>query len=720
MGAITKIRQISPYFLGFVAVLFVAFMVIQDSSCQSVQRSGKSAENVDVAKINGDKITLADFERRVRDVVEAQRQQNPNQEIDDETIRQQVFDEMVNEVLRKQESAKLGVVVTAQQIVDVMVINPPEQLQFFKDSTGRFDKRLYQDLVTNPDRMGELLAAQKVPQEEIDRQVAQWKKTLFDIEDGLRSQMLQQTLASAVGASASVPSVTAAEVQYKTDNSMADVQFVALSTDRMPDNAVKVSDEELKAYYEKNKEYYLQKRARKIKYLVFQQVPSLKDTQATAKRSLRLSETFAALPTSAQKDSAFTAEMNTYNGVTTDFTPLSQVDQTAATILSSLNNGEVFGPLNSPTGISYYRLDERREGTNPSVRASHVLIPFGTNKDSAKAEAAKIFARAKKGEDFAELARVYSKDPGSAQQGGDLNFFSKGRMVPEFETAAFAAGVGEVVGPVETQFGFHIIKVTDKQSTELKFSIITIKPTLSSSTKQQTMVRAQKAADDVTNGMSIDSVASGLKIPIQESQLFNKESPILSSRELTSWAFDNEKGAVVRKDVKYYGTVVSQISDAREVGIKPFEDMKEKIMSTLTMRKKVEMLKAKAEQVASAVNAAGSIDAARGVDSSLSVVSQSGLKDNGSLTGFGGEYMATAKVFSTQPGSTTGAVRGERAWFIIKVGARTDASISAFAAERNAVMQNMSNKVRNQAFYTWFAKVKENSEIEDLRNKRND
>lgn len=710
MGAITKIRQISPYFLGSVAVLFIAFMVIQDSSCTTISSSRKSPENVEVATINGDRITLAEYERRVRDVVEAQRQQNPNQEIDDETIRQQVFDEMVNEVLRKQEAAKLGVVVTPQQIIDVMVINPPEQLQFFKDSTGRFDKRLYQELVTNPDRMGEMLAAQKAPQEEIDRQVQQWKKTLFDIEDGLRSQMLQQALASAVGASASIPSLSAAELQYKIDNSSADVQFVALSTDRVPDNAVTVSDDEIKAYYEKNKEYYLQKRSRKIKYLVFPQLPSLKDTQQAAKRSQRLAETFAALPDPVQKDSAFTAEMSTFNGVTTDYTSLSQVDPMAATVLASLNKGEVFGPLNTAAGITYFRLDDRREGVNPVVRASHILIPFGTNKDSAKAEITKLLARAKKGEDFAELARLNSKDPGSAQQGGDLNFFGKGRMVPEFENAAFGAAVGETVGPIETQFGFHIIKVTDKQSTELKYSQIVIKPTLSSATKQQTMAKAQKAADEISNGRPIDSVASSLKVPVQESPLFTNESPVLSSRELTSWAFDSEKGDVIRKDVKYYGTVVAQVSDAREVGVKPLEDMKDKIKSILMQRKKLDKLKGQAEQLA----------ASFGADSSQGIVTQMGVKDNGTLTGFGGEYMATAKIFQTAPGSTTGAVRGERAWFVIKVLNRTDANMQQFAADRNAVMANMSNKVRNQAFYVWFQKVKDNSEIEDLRNKRND
>mgnify|MGYP001627138960 CR=1 FL=1 len=718
MGAITKIRQISPYFLAVVAVLFIAFMVIQDSSCDTINRSRKSAENVEVAIVNGDKITLAEFERRVRDVVDMQRQQDPNREVDDEAIRQQVYDEMVNELLRKQQAAKLGLVVTPQEIIDVMVINPPQQLQFFKDSTGRFDKALYQELVTNPDRMGELLAARKAPQDDIDREVAQWKKTLFEIEDGLRSQMLQQALSSTVGAAASIPSIAAAQTQYRIDNSSADIQFVALPTTLVPDASVTVSDAEISDYYEKNKQFYMQKKSRGLKFIVFPQVPSKKDSTNAATRSARLAEELGSLATLEQKDSAFNVAMTTFSGTSTDFVSYNDVDPMAGTVLSSLAVGEVFGPLTTPAGITYMRLDNRREGVNTTVRASHILIPFGANKDSAKAEAVKLTARAKK-EDFAELARINSKDPGSAQQGGDLGYFGKGRMVPEFESAAFGASEGEVVGPIETQFGFHIIKVTDRQTVELKFSQIVIKPTLSTATKQQTMAAAQKAVDEISNGTPIDSVAARLSLPVQTSQLFTQESPVLSSRDLTAWAFESDRGAVTRKDVKYYGTVVAQVSETRETGIKPLDDVKEKIRSILLQRKKLDALKSKAEQVASAVKASGAIEQATTVDPSLSVVLQNGVRDNGSLSGYGGEFAATASVFKTAAGSATGAVRGERAWFVIKVQARSDADMTMFAKDRPAALQNQSARVRGNAFYAWFQKVRENAEIEDLRNQRN-
>jgi parvulin-like peptidyl-prolyl isomerase len=89
------------------------------------------------------------------------------------------------------------------------------------------------------------------------------------------------------------------------------------------------------------------------------------------------------------------------------------------------------------------------------VRAAHILIP---DEKKAKDLKAKIDA----GEDFADLAKKWSHCP-SKKKGGDLGWFKKGDMVPEFEAAAFAAKTGDVVGPVKTQFGWHIIKMNDQQ-----------------------------------------------------------------------------------------------------------------------------------------------------------------------------------------------------------------------------------------------------------------
>jgi peptidyl-prolyl cis-trans isomerase C len=111
----------------------------------------------------------------------------------------------------------------------------------------------------------------------------------------------------------------------------------------------------------------------------------------------------------------------------------------------------------------YYDNNPERYKRDAGVRASHILVE--TEEDGNF-----ILAKLKEGGDFAKLAAEYSKDKSSAGNGGDLGFFSRGRMVPEFEEAAFSLEIGEISGLVKTQFGYHIIKVTDKkEGTQLDF-----------------------------------------------------------------------------------------------------------------------------------------------------------------------------------------------------------------------------------------------------------
>lgn len=116
----------------------------------------------------------------------------------------------------------------------------------------------------------------------------------------------------------------------------------------------------------------------------------------------------------------------------------------------------------------FYEKNPDRFKQGERVRASHILlrIPQGADeatKTAVRAKAADVLKQVRAGKDFAALAKQYSEDPGSAPNGGDLNFFQKGQMVPSFDQAVFALKVGDVSDIVETQFGFHIIKLADKQ-----------------------------------------------------------------------------------------------------------------------------------------------------------------------------------------------------------------------------------------------------------------
>jgi len=125
-------------------------------------------------------------------------------------------------------------------------------------------------------------------------------------------------------------------------------------------------------------------------------------------------------------------------------------------------------PVGDADAKAFYDSNKAEFESPETVKASHILFmvdkdaPEATVKEKEEA-AKKALARAKKGEDFTGLAKSLSEEPGAKETGGDLGFFSKDRMVPEFADAAFAQKPGDITGPVRTQFGWHIIKVEEKK-----------------------------------------------------------------------------------------------------------------------------------------------------------------------------------------------------------------------------------------------------------------
>lgn len=138
----------------------------------------------------------------------------------------------------------------------------------------------------------------------------------------------------------------------------------------------------------------------------------------------------------------------------------------------------------------YYEAHNKEFISNSQVRASHILV-------KTEDEAKKILEQVKKGGDFAAIAREKSIDSGSAKNGGDLDFFSRGQMVPEFEKVAFNLKKGEIGGPIRTQFGYHIIKVTDrKEGKPVEFE--KIKDLL---TQKMTAEKQKSIFDSYINGL---------------------------------------------------------------------------------------------------------------------------------------------------------------------------------------------------------------------------
>jgi peptidyl-prolyl cis-trans isomerase D len=176
--------------------------------------------------------------------------------------------------------------------------------------------------------------------------------------------------------------------------------------------------------------------------------------------------------------------------------------------------------------------DNRQQYSTPEqVRASHILLKTEGKDDAAvKKQAEDLLAKVKAGADFAQLATKFSEDDASKAKGGDLDFFPQGQMVPEFDKVAFSLKPGEISDLVKTQYGYHIIKVTDKKAATTK-SLDEVRVQIEDQLKwERAQAEAQRIADDVAGKLKtaadFDTVAKGRGLTVGESGLFTKEEPI--------------------------------------------------------------------------------------------------------------------------------------------------------------------------------------------------
>lgn len=724
MGTLSNIRKISPYALGLFAIIFIGFMVLSDADIGTLIRQGESLQNAVVGKVNGEKILYTDYEDRVRAQVEQQRaqMQDPNQEIDETMVRQQIWNQLVDNILFKQQAEKMGIVVTPEEIRDELIENPPDYLkQSFTDSTGKFLKDVYLQLITNPESYANYLGPDpnQISEEQKTEAINQLRKDLIEIESVIARNKMFAKLQTSVGAFNSVASPTFAERKYINQNSSMDAKILVISGDNIKPDDIKVSDAEIQKYYNDHKSFYKQDEQAQLKYITFPLQPSKDDSIRTEKRARDLDEALRSVQTVPERDSIFEIKISELGGETFDFTPVNKIDPEVYKYLMFLADRNIAGPLYLPEGITYYRLDGRRPSSQEIVRANHILIKINDNKDSAYKRALEIYNEAKSGKrDFTILAREYSQDQGSAQNGGDLGYFGRGQMVKPFEDAAFSAKIGDVVGPVLSDFGYHIIKVYDKNPEEYKYSKITIKNLITNATKNALFREAYSISKQLQDGGNIDTIGKRLNRKVNVTPYFTNERPIFNSWYITNQAFDLEIGEVIEPiELKYYGIFVAQVTGKKKAGIASLEDKRNEIAEKLREKKRLDAVKSRAEQIYTNVKNYQDLDQAKQIDTTIKIILATGIKNDGKVQGIGSDIVLTQKIFDAPNGQITGPIRGESNYYIIQV-------INKQIPDRQTVQANLANYIRQlttesgkNAFYSWFTQVKKSAKIVDNRSK---
>lgn len=697
MPLMTQIRNNLSKLFAVLAVFFIAYMVL-DWGMDLTGRKGRQGNQEIIGEVNGKEIEYREFSEAVRRAADAQKKQSGT-EVDDETerqIRSQVWSQMVDQILIDQEIKRLGITVTDQEIIDwVQGPNPPEMLvNQFKDSTGTFRRDAY-------------YAAMRDPQN---------RQAWVQVEELLRRQRLQEKLQSLLLAAVRVSESEVAE-RFKDKNETLDAEFVLFDVNRLvPDSEVTVIDDDLKEYYNSHQEDYAVKAARKLNYVVFRQVPSADDSAAVLNDMKHLKDQLA-----SGMDFMDLAKTYSDNPVTEAFFKHGEMSKIKDGAVFSAKKGDVVGPIADADGYHLIKILDQRQGTTEFVKASHILLNLVAGSDSNKTieKARELVRESRQGGDFAELARKNSQDFGSAASGGDLGWGSKGTWVKPFEDAAFRAKVGEVVGPIRTQFGWHIIKVTGRDKREVKVADLVEKVKASNKTIDDAMSQAQDFSS-LAKDEGFEKSAGLSHYTVLETPSFSKGSYVPGiglNDAVVSFAFSKKLGSISDPISISNGVAVLKISDVREDGVRPIDEVKTAVRVPVLRQKKLAKIKDQVDRFFASLSPQSDLLAAAAPLQNVTAMRTGPFTPNGTVNGVGRDPKFIGESMALNQGQISKPFDGMRGYYIVKLVAKTPVDTARYVAEHGTLRDQIFQEKRSRFLSDWMSSLRTKAEIVDDREK---
>jgi peptidyl-prolyl cis-trans isomerase D len=359
-----------------------------------------------------------------------------------------------------------------------------------------------------------------------------------------------------------------------------------------------------------------------------------------------------------------------------------------------------------------YQQNVERYSTPEQVRASHILLKTeGKDEAAVKAQAESILKQVKAGGDFAALAKKYSEDEASAKNGGDLDYFGRGRMVKEFDEAAFSLTPGSISDLVKTQFGFHIIKVIDKKPASTR-PLNEVRQQIADQLayeRAQTQVTelATTLARDIKRPADVDTVAKAHGLAVQDSPFFAKEEPVGTlgpAPEVSSEAFLMKEGAVAGPVRVARGQVFFTMTGRQEARIPTLDEVRARVKADAAREKAREVSRQRAESLAAQFK---SDFEAAAKTAGVEVKTTEMIPRGSPLPEVGVSPAVDASAFALPSGSVTPPIPTDAGTVIARVAERQDVKPQEIALARDGLRTELLNEQRSRFFGAYMGKARE-------------
>ena len=705
MATLQTIRTRAGLLIAIVIGISLAAFILGD-----LLQSGSSIMNknhMKIGEINGESIQYPEFQKQVEELGEIYKQNTQQSQLDENSwvqVREQTWQTTVQNIVMSDVFKDLGIEVSSEELYDMLQgtnLHPIIQQLFRNPNTGQVDRGAVVNFL-----------------KQLDTNVAPEQKAYWlYLENQIVTERTQSKYTNMIGKGLFV---TKSEAQQSIAEASKQINFdyVSLPNSSIADSTVKVSEGDMKEYYNAHKKDFKQEKIRDLDYITFTVKPSAADYKDAEKWINEIKDDFANATNNAQfiiSNSDVTFDGTWYKR--------ESLPENVATWIFDQNPtaNDVLGPNFESDSYSLVKLDSMAMMPD-SVQARHILLKPNSQEEVASLQllADSLKTAIEKGSNFATLAMQYSTDQGSAISGGDLGWFGRGQMVKPFEEAAFKNAKNEV-RIVPSQFGIHIIQTTDrgKLTQQARVATLVRKVQPSTRTYQDTYAKASEFASTNTDSKKFEEAIVAQKLNKRVASVRENDREIVgleNARILIRAAYDADKGDILAttqgSPIFELGNnfVVAVLTKATEEGESTFEEAKTKVELAVTKEKKTEYL---AKKAANALEGKSDLQA---VASQLNTNVQNAANINFnsfSIPGIGMEPAVVGTVAAIATDKISKPIAGNNGVYIVKVTSVNQGTEQAVETEQTRLAQSMGYRATSQAYEA----QRKKADIEDLRAK---
>jgi len=351
--------------------------------------------------------------------------------------------------------------------------------------------------------------------------------------------------------------------------------------------------------------------------------------------------------------------------------------------------------------------------TPEQVRASHILLKTeGKDEEEVRTQAEELLAKAKGGADFAELAKQFSEDEGSRDRGGDLDYFSRQQMVPEFSDAAFALEPGQISDVVQSNFGFHIIKAAEKRPASTR-PFEEVRTQIEDQLKwERVQKEAERRATELAGRLrapaDFDTLQPQPALVVSESGFFARDEPIAGlgiAPAVSAEAFQMDQGEVSGAINTPQGMAFITVTGTQEARDPSLEEVKARVREDVLKAKALDAARAKAASIAAEVKSGALEAAAR--RAGLEVKTTELITRGSPIADLGASPAIDAAAFELPVDGVSGPIVTDSGAAIVKVLEKEDVTADALGEGREALANELLDTRRNRFYAAYMTKVRE-------------